>query len=289
MKTAAMLPIGCNTLYPHGILGEERTFGTTAICLALDHIAALGYDAIEYSHVAQLSLEDAAAIRKHAESLGLRPWSAHSTGGVGIATSEQQEETLRRVGRCLDITAELGAQVLVYHAGPKPIWIVGAGDESHSPGQEARVIDGMCDHAARRGMELAIENGAPLIHMEYLLELLDIIEAPNLGICVDTGHAARGDLGAARAVRMAGEKLYTTHLQDNFGERDDHLPPGMGAIDWDEVADALAEVRYERVLQLELTDRPPPQREYDRDREMEFGIKKAREIAARIERRRQSQ
>ncbi|MFQ5810665.1 MAG: sugar phosphate isomerase/epimerase family protein, partial [Armatimonadota bacterium] len=182
-----------------------------------------------------------------------------------------------------------GAQVLVYHAGPKPIWIVGASEESHAPEQEARVIDGMCDHAAGRGMELAIENGAPLIHMEYLLELLDIVEAPNLGICVDTGHAARGDLGAARAIRMAGQKLYTTHIQDNFGERDDHLPPGMGTIDWDEVADALAEVQYERVLQLELTDRPPPQREYDRDREMEFGIKKAREIAARIERKRQSQ
>ena len=284
-----MLPIGCNTLYPHGLLGEEKTFDREAICLALDRIAALGYEAIEFSHIAQLRLEDTGPIREHAESLGLRPWSAHSTGGVGIATDEERDETVRRVARCLDISAELGVQVLVYHAGPKPIWIVGSTEEPYASFDEARVIDRMCDHAAGRGMELAIENGAPLVHMEYLLDLLDIIEAPNLGICVDTGHAARGDLGAPRAIRMAGQKLYTTHVQDNFGDLDDHLPPGMGVIDWDDVADALAEVRYDRVLQLELTDRPPARREYDQDKEMQFGINKAREIVARIEDRRGSQ
>jgi len=281
-----MLPIGCNTLYPHGILGEEKSFDREAICLALDRIAALGYEAIEYSHVVQLSSEDATAIKKHAKSVGLRPWSAHSTGGVGIATPDEQRETLRRVRRCLDIAGELGAQVLVYHAGPAPIWKVGATEEPHPIEQEADVIAKMCEDAAERGMELTIENGAPLVHMEYLLELVELVSAENLGICVDTGHAARGDLGAARAIRMAGEKLYTTHIHDNLGIRDDHMPPGMGAIDWDDVAAALAEVGYERVLQLELTDRPPAEREYDQDREMECGIRKGREIAALIEQKR---
>ena len=67
-----MLPIGCNTLYPHGLLGEEKTFDRGAICLALDRIAALGYEAIEFSHVAQLGPEDTGPIREHAASLGLR-------------------------------------------------------------------------------------------------------------------------------------------------------------------------------------------------------------------------
>ena len=289
MKSIAMLAIGCNTLYPHGILGDEKAFDAEAICLALDRIAALGYDAIEYSHVAQLSLERAATVRKHVASLGLRPWSAHSVGGAGIATAGEREETLRRVRWCLDVGAELGAQVLVYHAGPAPVWKVGAEHEPYGLEDEAEVIARMCEQAAGRGMELAVENGAPLRHMEYLLELVEHVGAPNLGICVDTGHAARGDLGAARAVRMAGGKLYTTHLQDNFGERDDHLPPGMGTIDWDEVADALADVGYDRVLQLELTDRPPAEREYDQDAEMAFGIERAREIAGRIERKRRPQ
>ena len=284
-----MLPIGCNTLYPHGRLGEEKTFDREAICLALDRIAALGYQTIEYSHVAQLSPQDAAAVCEHAASLNLRPWSAHSVGGAGIATAEEREETLRRVQRCLDIGGELGVRVLVYHAGPAPIWKVGATEEPHSIRQEAEMLGRMCERAAERDIELTIENGAPLRHMEYLLELLQLVDLPNLGICVDTGHAARGDLGAPRAILMAGERLFTTHVQDNFGVRDDHLPPGMGTIDWEDVAAALAEVRYERVLQLELTDRPPREREYDQDAEMAFGIRKAREIVALVEQKRRDE
>ena len=48
--------------------------------------------------------------------------------------------------------------------------------------------------------------------MEFILGLVDDIDMPNLGICMDTGHANLGDLGS-RAIRMAG-KLSTTHLQE---------------------------------------------------------------------------
>jgi sugar phosphate isomerase/epimerase len=116
--------------------------------------------------------------------------------------------------------------------------------------------------------------------MRYILRLRDLVGAENLGFCVDTGHAALGDLGAARAVRLAGSRLYTTHLQDNWGKRDDHLPPGRGSIAWAEVFAALEEVGYARTLMLELTDMAEG-RPYDQRLELAQGAANARDLASR--------
>jgi D-psicose/D-tagatose/L-ribulose 3-epimerase len=92
---------------------------------------------------------------------------------------------------------------------------------------------------------------------------------------VDTGHANLGDLRAPRAIRMAGSRLFTTHLQDNMGKQDDHIAPGMGVIDWDDVSRAIKEIGYNRTLMLELTDAPPSSRAYDQEMEVRTGIKNA--------------
>jgi len=77
---------------------------------------------------------------------------------------------------------------------------------------------------------------------------------------------------------MAGPRLRTLHLHDNYGEVDDHLPPGRGTIDWADLFAALAEVGYARPLQLELTDRAP-HRDYDQALEQRQGIENTRRFA----------
>jgi sugar phosphate isomerase/epimerase len=43
------------------------------------------------------------------------------------------------------------------------------------------------------------------------------------------------------------------HAGDNLGERDDHLPPGEGAIGWAGFAAALRRAGFEGMLMLELS------------------------------------
>ena len=78
-------------------------------------------------------------------------------------------------------------------------------------------------------------------------------------------------------VRQIGKKLFTTHLQDNFGLNDDHQAPGFGYIDWEKLIPAILETGYQGPLMMELTGasvkvhRTVPQlRKYPLDKEVIF-------------------
>jgi sugar phosphate isomerase/epimerase len=52
-----------------------------------------------------------------------------------------------------------------------------------------------------------------------------------LKICFDTGHAhLTGGIDAA--FRSLHERIAVVHLHDNHGEKDEHLLPYEGEIDW---------------------------------------------------------
>jgi sugar phosphate isomerase/epimerase len=57
-------------------------------------------------------------------------------------------------------------------------------------------------------------------------------------LCFDAGHAnLDGDV--LPALETTRDSLVTTHIHDNRGERDDHLLPYEGTIDWDALVPAL--------------------------------------------------
>ena len=57
--------------------------------------------------------------------------------------------------------------------------------------------------------------------------------------------------GKKLAIRF-GERLAALHITDNFGSKDDHLIPFDGAIDFEEVAEDIANTGYCGTLMLEL-------------------------------------
>jgi len=71
-----------------------------------------------------------------------------------------------------------------------------------------------------------------------LKHFLEQTRLTGVKLCFDTGHAnIEGGLGEAlEAVR---DLVITTHIHDNHGERDDHLLPYQGNIDWDATLSAL--------------------------------------------------
>ena len=261
--------IGCNTLYPD--INERKkkgwTFSPQEIIEVLAKIAEIGYTNVEYSHIFHLSVDDAIRIDEQARQIGINSWSCHAAGPTGFNTGDAIETSVTTNRHCIDIAAALGAEVNVLH-----IW-------NHSSEGACRILEQVCEYAIKKDVSIALENSGSLEKMEFILGLVNTVAAPNLGICVDTGHANLGDLGAPRAIRMAGSLLLTTHLQDNLGERDDHMPPGMGIIDWPDVFRALNEVGYSRTLMLELTDVPTEgSRVYDQEEEMKTGLRNVRKF-----------
>ena len=254
--------IGCNTLYPD--VNERNTkgwiFSPQKIMETLDKLVEVGYTDVEYSHIYHLSVDDAIEIERHAHKIGINSWSCHAAGPSGFDVNAI-EASIEANYHCVDIASSIGARVNVLH-----IW-------NFSHDDSCRILEMVCVYAHEKKINIALENDSSIKNMEFILGLVGAVDMPNLGICVDTGHANLGDLGSPRAIRMAGSKLFTTHLQDNFGKQDDHMPPGMGIIDWEDVFRALKEIDYKRTFMLELTDAPPSSRSYDQEEEIKTGLK----------------
>jgi sugar phosphate isomerase/epimerase len=258
---------GCNVIDP-----QLRVKGGTDYSLAITErslafLRDIGHRAVEYSHACHWSVGDCAAVREMTLKLGLVPWSLHAWAGWDILRPDGRAETLAMLSTAVRNAQALGVGIVVHHPH---------GRNLDSEAELLRQI-------ARPGVRFALENMQTLASMEYAVALADGLGPEVAGICVDTGHAALGDLGPARAIRLGGSRLITTHLQDNRGSQDDHLPPGDGTIDWDAVAEALREVGYGGCVMLELTDQPSTEaRRADIREELKRGARAAQALAARL-------
>jgi len=105
-------------------------------------------------------------------------------------------------------------------------------------------------------VKVAIENlpfpAIALAKIKNIRSVVDEINKPNLGICLDVGHANifKPDIGDI--VRICGDKLFCLHVHDNKGYHDDsHQVPFLCGIDWFKFMDALKEINYNGVFSLE--------------------------------------
>ena len=240
---------GCNTLYPHGRLpGDANAFDLAAHLESLKLIRGCGLDGCEFSHYQHLAPEEQTALKGACAELGLTPWSAHSWVPLPGAVANVAD-ALPKLHASLEGAARLGVSVMVLHS---------AGGEAAGRREAlARTLGNLAPAAAKAGITLAIENCAPRADLEFLVATVDALALPAVGFNIDTGHAALHGMTPAEAIRLMGHRLATTHMQDNFGQRDDHLPPGKGTIDWTATRDALLEVGYKGMFMVEISDCPP--------------------------------
>ncbi len=90
----------------------------------------------------------------------------------------------------------------------------------------------------------------PGSRMAELAQLLTELNHPKLALALDTGHA---NLTASPhdETYAAGSLLMTTHVHDNNGRQDSHLPPGHGTIDWLAWGRDLDAIAYTGPIMLE--------------------------------------
>ena len=89
------------------------------------------------------------------------------------------------------------------------------------------------------GVRLLVENlTSEPTTPEHLVTILDLGHLPNVGICLDLGHA-HITVGVAEAIATLGARIATVHVHDNHAVKDEHLWPGEGTIDWPATVTAL--------------------------------------------------
>lgn len=101
--------------------------------------------------------------------------------------------------------------------------------------------------ATQEGLTLAFENLNEVDEMHAvkdLCELTDSFQTQHVGICYDFGHAHMRSHDIKKDILAMKDRLVATHVADNHGQRDEHLLPFYGTIDWKKAIEALRKIKY---------------------------------------------
>jgi sugar phosphate isomerase/epimerase len=103
------------------------------------------------------------------------------------------------------------------------------------------------------GVTVLVENIANEITTpERLQEIVKTAHFEDVGFCFDIGHAHFGE-GVRVSFNTMQDRIRSTHLHDNHGERDEHLWIGEGTIDWNEAMAMLRTAPHVPPLLLEIS------------------------------------
>lgn len=242
----------------------------------LAHVAAHGFEAIElFATRSHFDYRSDHAIGDLQQWLADTRLSVHSMHApivermdkgrwVGSFSNASTDDTRRRVAvaeteAALAVASRIPFSYLVVHLGMPAGEQIPPGDNDREAAR--RSIEDIAALAARVGVRVALEViPNPLSSAEALVRLVEEqLEGLDVGVCLDYGHAhLMGDLG--EAIEALSGHLWTTHVHDNHGVRDDHLTPYSGAIDWDAAMMETQKIGYDGVLMLEVSDTGDPVR-----------------------------
>jgi sugar phosphate isomerase/epimerase len=123
---------------------------------------------------------------------------------------------------------------------------------------------------ANAGIGVVLENDIEE-SPDLLIRLVDEVDDPFLGLCLDVGHLhVFSQLDAPGWVQRMGHRLYHVHLHDNDRTRDSHCSIGRGTINFEPFYTAIMQQVPQITLSLEVEDK------------MEVKMDDLRKLAARF-------
>lgn len=168
---------------------------------------------------------------------------------VNIADSDRgrRVEAMDEIKRALEIAEQIPFRFLIQHLGT-------SGEEFDERKFEAAMtsVEHLRAFAKPLGVCLALENiPNELSTPDKLVEFIHTSHFEDVGVCFDLGHAHLAG-GISQAFEILKPHIRSTHVHDNAGDRDSHLWPGAGSINWKEVMELLRSAPHGPPLLLEV-------------------------------------
>jgi sugar phosphate isomerase/epimerase len=234
--------------------------------LIRDHlleIAAFGFTGLElYAarlHVDYSNNTAVADVQQWLTESGLDLVSVHAPvldASLASADAAERERALAETELAMHIGRRIPFKTLVVHLGPPRSAGVRGGTNRDAA---RRSIDALAKAAEPLAIDIALEIiPNDLSRAASLTELVDEdIEATNVGLCLDIGHARIDPSGGdvADAIELMSGHLMAMDVHDNRGRTDDHLVPFDGVIDWPSALTTVQKVGYDGALTFELSAR----------------------------------
>ena len=226
-------------------------------------------DAIDVIRCGKLDPRQMQDLKAMLNTLKLR-YTVHAPGALDLRDVENLEIQKELFCACIEFTAEIGAEIFVYHYNKK----------TQDPNREQALFHGMlemADYAEDKGVQICVEN-IEIDTVQNVVDFVKAIDRESVGMTFDFGHAflaaKRFGFDFLESVRLAAPYIRHIHVHDNFGRFEEarllgydqyklipyrkllalgkgdlHLPPGWGVVPLDQAFEVLE--NYEGVFMLE--------------------------------------
>src|SRR5271156_4097946 len=244
----------------------------------LSQIADAGFTAVEiFASRGHFDYADKAEIRLIAQALAdrqlkltslhaptSRDLSLNREGGTPLSITEVERvrriEAMDELKRAIDVAEALPFSRMILHMG-------GSRETADPRKRDAAFssLEHLSLHAHHVGVTIAVENTtSEMGDPAYLRAFVDETRLTGLRFNFDIGHAHFADGPRSERIEKAfaplRELVVSAHIHDNHGEKDEHLAPYEGTIDWEAAVKTLKSApEPDLPLTLELKERTGPE------------------------------
>ena len=181
-------------------------------------------------------------------------WSRHVAPTLNLIDVEKSRriDAMDEVKRALESAEQIPFTAIVLHLGVREDhW------SARSLENSLTAIEHLKAFAHPLGVKCLLENlHNEVATPEHLLEVLKVGHFSTVGVCFDAGHAHLSDVGLEGSFALLKSRISELHLHDNHGvalNKDEHLWPGSGSLDWATLSRLTAELPANTAGILEIT------------------------------------
>jgi sugar phosphate isomerase/epimerase len=176
-------------------------------------------------------------------------WGRTGAPPINVTATDRAAriEAMDEIKRALEIAEQIPFRFLIQH--------LGVSNETFNERKfEAAMtsIEHLRAFAKPLGVRLLLENiPNEMATPDKLVEFIQAAHFDDVGVCFDVGHAHITS-NIPEAFEILKEYIRSTHLHDNAKDKDAHLWPGKGGINWGETMQLLRSAPHTPPALLEI-------------------------------------
>ncbi|MBQ8409962.1 MAG: sugar phosphate isomerase/epimerase [Clostridia bacterium] len=244
---------------------EDHPQGRFSYTAMVDYFASVGIGAIDMSFESLTRLDDSknavlyAAARRAKEKNIRIPVCHLSFYMPDPRNAALMAKYSRELTDGLDMAALMQIPMAVVH----PIaWY--SSQVSYGDWVRANMafLSPVAEYAKKKGIKLCVENmpsdreaEGNHLYGSCALNISALAEKLGIGICWDVGHANVSGYKQSEQMQILKGKIDVLHIHDNGGkgQKDAHLLPFDGTVDWEDVAFGMRCCDFNGILDVEVT------------------------------------
>jgi len=178
-------------------------------------------------------------------------WGRTGSPPVNVASTDRagRIDAMDEIKRALELAEQIPFRFLIQHIG-----ITSESFDDRKFEAAMTSVEHLRAFAKPLGVRILLENiPNELSTPERLVEFIQTSHFEDVGVCFDFGHAHMMT-DVPQAFETLKGYIHSTHVHDNAKDRDAHLWPGAGSIDWKQAIELLRSAPQTPPLLLEIEE-----------------------------------